>query len=255
MQEIAEFPLIMISLILWHYRYTNDKDYLTENFNKAKSLIEAYRRDYEVDGLLKNLDKWCVVEWPANFRHGYDVDLTQGQVCREAHVSINAYYLSAIQAANKIANILKKPTYRAEAPLLSVFYSTFYDPERALFKDSEHSNHISLVGNSFVYGFGLCPSSQCKEAILSLYDSNEIDSLSFFCTFPMLCGFVRENDDQRLLNALLHPSAWMRMLREGATSTFEGWGKETKKNASLFHLTMSYAALFLADIDLEKILS
>lgn len=61
--------------------------------------------------------------------------------------------------------------------------------------------------------------------------------------------------DQRLLNALLHPGAWMRMLREGATSTFEGWGKETKKNASLFHLTMSYAALFLADIDLKKILS
>ena len=253
MQEIAEFPLILVQSVLWHYRVTHDRDYLEQNYPKVIKLLEAYRRHYEQNGLLRNLDKWCVVEWPANFRHGYDADLTQGQVCREAHVSVNAYYLSAIQTANKMAKILKKSIYREESPLLSVFYNTFYDPARALFKDSEYSQHVSLVGNSFVYGFGLYPTKQCKEAILSLYDCNGIDSLSMFCTFPMLCGFIREGDEKRLLNALLCPGAWKRMLQEGATSTFEGWGKETKKNASLFHLTMSYAALFLADIDLNRI--
>ena len=44
------------------------------------------------------------------------------------------------------------------------------------------------------------------------------------------------------------------VLREDATTTFEGWGKDTKWNTSLFHLTMSYGALFMADIDLQKIL-
>lgn len=44
------------------------------------------------------------------------------------------------------------------------------------------------------------------------------------------------------------------MLREGATTTFEGWGKETKWNTSLFHLTVSYAAVFLADIDHSHLL-
>ena len=39
------------------------------------------------------------------------------------------------------------------------------------------------------------------------------------------------------------------MLFEGASATFEGWGKETKWNTSLFHLTMSYAAVFLSDVD------
>jgi len=43
--------------------------------------------------------------------------------------------------------------------------------------------------------------------------------------------------------------AWLRILREGGTTTFEGWGKDTKSNTSLFHLTMSDAAVFLADID------
>jgi hypothetical protein len=48
--------------------------------------------------------------------------------------------------------------------------------------------------------------------------------------------------------ALLDEGAWLRMLREGATATFEGWSKETKWNTSLFHLTVSYAAVFLADL-------
>ncbi|MDY3030298.1 MAG: hypothetical protein SOS24_00890 [Clostridia bacterium] len=37
------------------------------------------------------------------------------------------------------------------------------------------------------------------------------------------------------------------MLREGATTTFEGWGKDCKRNTSLFHLTLSYAVVFLTD--------
>ena len=37
------------------------------------------------------------------------------------------------------------------------------------------------------------------------------------------------------------------MLREGATTTFEGWGKDAKWNTSLFHLTLSYAVLFLME--------
>jgi len=196
-----------------------------------------------------------VVEWPANFRHGYDVDLSQGEICRESHVAINAYYLHAIQTVNKMAKILDQPIYREEAPLLEAFYKTFYNPARLLFRDGEHTEHVSLVGNSFVYGFGLYPSEDCRQAILSLFDPHGINSLSMFCTFPMLCGFSRDGEKERLRTALLNDGAWKRMLREGATSTFESWGMDTKWNTSLFHLTMSYAALFLADIDLKQILA
>ena len=37
------------------------------------------------------------------------------------------------------------------------------------------------------------------------------------------------------------------MLSEGATATFECWGKDEKWNTSLFHMTFSYAAVFLAE--------
>jgi len=249
MQEIAEYPLILVYLVLWHYRLTGDRDYLQVNYGKVTTLLDAYRREYEQDGLLRDLDKWCVVEWPMNFRHGYDVDIREGHVCQEAHVSINAYYLGAIRIANRMAGILDLPPYRDDRPVEHAFYTAFYHPAKDLFRDGEHTDHVSLVGNSFVYGFGLYRSESTKENILSLLDAHGISSLSFFCTFPVLMGLCRDNDTERIKAALLHNDAWLRMLREDATTTFEGWGKDTKWNTSLFHLTMSYAALFLADTD------
>ena len=253
MQEIAEYPLIMVALVIWHYRMTSDVEYLRSNYPKVVRLLEAYRRDYEKEGLLRDLDKWCVVEWPKNFQHGYDVDIREGQVCKTAHISINAYYLYAIRIANAIAKVLDVEPYRDEEPLLSAFDKAFYDSEKNLFRDGENSDHISLVGNSFAYGFNLYPNAECKRNILKLIDEHGIDSLSFFCTFPMLMRFAKDGESDRMKAALLNEGAWKRMLKEDATTTFEGWGKDTKWNTSLFHLTMSYVALFLADVDLKQL--
>ncbi len=254
MQEIAEYPLMLVYLVLWHYRITGDKAYLAQNFAKIVPLLDAYRAEYEHDHLIKELNKWCVVEWPANFRHGYDVDIREGQICHEAHVSINAYYIAAIRTANKIAAELGLPAYRDTSALLDAFYRAFYDPERGLFKDGEHTEHVSLVGNVFAYGLDLCPDKRSKQNILALLDTHSMSSLSMFCTFPMMWGLVRDGEEGRILDALLHDGTWQRILREGGTTTFEGWGKDTKWNTSLFHMTMSYGALFMVDVDLKGIL-
>ena len=124
-----------------------------------------------------------------------------------------------------------------------------------MFVDSEESEHISLVGNVFPYAFGLFPNEESRQSILKLFDAHGISSLSMFCTFPLLSGLARDGEAERLRKALLCDGAWLRMLREGATTTFEGWGKDTKWNTSLFHLTMSYAAVFLADVDHKMLFS
>lgn len=255
MQEIAEYPLILVYLVLWHYRYTDDKAYLARNYPKVTALLDAYRNRYEKNGLLRDLDKWCVVEWPKNFQHGYDVDVTEGKVCTQAHVSIHAYYLAAVRTANTMADCLTLPPYRDTEPLEKAFFDTFYDEKRRLFKDGENTEHVSLVGNSFVYAFGLCNREEFETAFYELYDRNGISSLSMFCTFPVLMGFVRHGRTDRVKEALLDENAWKRILREGGTTTFEGWGKDTKWNTSLFHLTMSYAATFMVDTDSAKLFS
>lgn len=255
MQEIAEYPLILVSLILWHYRLTGDKEYLKRNFEFACGLIDIYRRDYEQDGLLQNLDKWCVVEWPDNYRDGYDVDITEGQICETAHMVINAYYLEAISNLNKMAEILQVKEYRDITEIKQRFYTAFYDEQKHLFKDSEITNHSSYISNVFAYGFGLIPDEECKENIISMIQERGTTDTFLFSTFPLLCGIVKHGDGKQLERMLLDDGAWMRMLREDATTTFEGWGKECKWNTSLFHLTMSYAAVFIADTEHQKLFS
>ena len=46
-------------------------------------------------------------------------------------------------------------------------------------------------------------------------------------------------------------TAARRNLREGGTRTFEGWGRDTKWNTSLFHLTIASAAVFMTDVRLS----
>lgn len=253
MQEIAEYPMMLVYLILWHYNLCGDKDYLAANYPKVVSLLEAYRREYEKDGLLRDLDKWCVVEWPKNFQQGYDIDIQEGKVCHPAHVSINSYYIAAVETANKIATVLGQKPYRDAAPLRQAFMDAFFIPSKHLFRDGEGTDHVSFLGNVFPFGLGVVDDKTFDEAVIALFREKGIDSLCIFAPFPMLQGLVRRGRFDLVREALATEGAWRRMLNEGATATFEGWGRDTKWNTSLFHLTLSYAAIFLADIDLPHL--
>ncbi|MGM9637180.1 MAG: family 78 glycoside hydrolase catalytic domain [Eubacteriales bacterium] len=249
MQEIAEYPFMLIFLVLWHYRLTGDRSYLTVNYPKVTALLDSYRDAYEKDGLLGDLDKWCVVEWPPDFRDGYDVEITEGKICTQPHVSINAYYLEAVKTANQIAGILGHPPYRSVQPMRESFCRAFYDEERKLFRDGVDTDHISLVGNIFPFAFGLCPDKECENAVVDWLCTRKISSLSLFCAFLALEGLVRCGRSDPVKEQLSDENAWLRILREGGSTTFEGWGRDAKWNTSLFHLTLSYAAVFLADMD------
>jgi len=238
---------------LWHYRISGDKEYLKTNYTKVIKLLDSYRKDYEKDGLLGNLDKWCVVEWPDNFQDNYDVDIEQGKICEEPHISINAYYIEAVRTANKIALELGIEPYRNEKDLISAFLGAFYDDDKHLFTDGLNTDHISLIGNVMAFGLDLCPDDLCRENIINMIEERKISSVSLFGAFLVLMGFIRCGKSDRLKELMLDEGAWMRMLWEEATTTFEGWGKDTKWNTSLFHLTMSYGAVFLANIDHEKL--
>lgn len=255
MQEIAEYPLMLVYLVLWHYRLTGDRAYLKQNYSKVTALLDCYRRDYERDGLLSRLDKWCVVEWPKSFQDGYAVDIREGQICEEPHVSINAYYIEAIRTANRMAKELGVPAYRDDQPLLTAFWRAFYLPDRRLFRDGIATDHVSIVGNTFPFALGLCPDGECETRIAEMIRSRGIHELSLFCAFLALQGFVRMRRIDAVKELLLDSEAWLRMLREGATTTFEGWGKDSKWNTSLFHLTFSYAAVFLVEIDGNRLLA
>lgn len=252
MQEIAEYPLIIVALMLWHYRLTNDREYLKENFDFACKLLDSFSADYEVDYALYNLDKWSVIEWPKNFRDNYSIDVSPEEVCKQTHNVINAYFIESISNANKIAKILGMDDYRDVSSLKQKYMELFYDEKRKMFKDDAETEHSSYISNIFAYSFGLCPNEESENVIKNIIIEKGLSSVSFFAGFVLLEGMVRHKEWKMLKDMLLEKGTWSRMLSEGATTTFEGWGKDAKWNTSLFHLTMSYGALFICDVDLKK---
>lgn len=251
MQEIAEFPLILVSFVLWHYRLSGDKEYLTKNYERLKGVLEEYSAAYEEEGILQNLDRWCLVEWPAEFRDGYAVDIQEGKVCKEAHVAICAYYLHAVRTMNTIAEVIGE-RYRDETSLMESFINAFYDGEKKLFVDGREHRHVSLTGNLFPYAFKLFK-EEGESAFLSLLDEKGYEKTHLFTFFPLLARFSADGEEQRISDFISHSGTWSRMLQEGATTTYEGWGRDSKWNTSLFHLTFSAVCVFLADIDREKL--
>ena len=107
--------------------------------------------------------------------------------------------------------------------------------------------------NAFAYGFGLFPDSAARDKFENEIAHRGISTLSLFSTFPTMVGFIKYGRRDLLRLALLDEGAWQRIIREGGTATFEGWGMDTKWNTSLFHLTMSYAAAFMTDADLHSL--
>lgn len=247
-QEIAEYPLMMFMLMPVLAERPEDKEFLRERMSKFKDILDYYKTSYaQQNGLLSNLDKWCVVEWPKNWRDGYDVDITQGKVCTTMHNVINAWYIGAIRAYNKSAKILGEPEYPNEKQLTQAFYDTFYDPQKKLFKDSATSSHISFPANVYPYFMGLYPNEECRKNIIAMIDRDRLTKVMLFASFPTIAGLYRDGEHKLVYELLTDDRTWRRMIADNATATFEGWHKSAKWNTSLFHLALTYAAIFMIE--------
>ena len=251
MQEIAEYPLMFIFFARIYLEETGDVAFIRERYAAFADILDSFRERYaRADGLLANLDKWCVVEWPKNFQDGYDADVREGKVCTDLHNVINAWYIGAVKSLNAIAARIGRAPYADVVPLESSFARTFWDPERNLFTDREGSRHVSLPGNSYAALFDLAPRADAavfRRAYLKLIREKGYSSISMFQFVPVF-AYLKAQGELRLLRELIaSPDAWLRILREGGTRTFEGWGRDTKWNTSLFHLTVASVAIFLCD--------
>ncbi|MEE1048171.1 MAG: family 78 glycoside hydrolase catalytic domain [Clostridia bacterium] len=257
MQEIAEFPLMLGWLLVVHYHLKKDKQFIADRIDKFIDVLEFYHENYErnEEGFLYDLDKWCVVDWPKAARDGYDYEIIENEITKGTHNVICAYYIAAVKTVNLLCSILERPYYRNESLLVENFINAFYDSDKKIFRDSKLSEHISLPSNVLPLLFGLCPDKECEQNILNLIIEKGIDKVNIFMCFPMLAALKGHGADKELIKQLKNPDAWLNMLEEGATTTFEAFGKDKKWNTSLFHLTFSYAAQFLTDWNMEKLLN
>ena len=255
MQEIAEYSLMLPQLMASHYAVARDKEFIGKRYDKLTKMLDFFRDNYEKeDGLLYDLDKWCVVDWPQNARDGYDFDLSEGKIAKGTHNAINAYYIGAINITNRLAEIVGKDIYRDTKPLKNAYLKTFFDDSKKLFKDAPDSKHNSLASNALALRFDLCPDKETEENIVKMILEKDAESSAFFITFASLLALLRLGKREEVIKMLKNEGRWQRMINEGATVTFEAWGKDVKWNTSLFHLCYSFAVLFMTDWDFETII-
>ena len=247
-QEIADYSLLFPYFVLWAYRFDGDKAFLREMLPAVQGVYRYFRRYENADGLLESVtEKWNLVDWPANLRDGYDFPLTQPPTPPGLHEVPTAYYLALMDAAREMCDALGEPYFCDPAHTREGFFRVFYDADAALFRDAPGSSHHSIQANILPLAFGICEEPAFVKNVLAMVREKRLTSMNYASYFVLL-ALDRLGEYDLLKEMIVDEGAWRRMLREGATTCFEAWGKDAKWNTSLFHPWLSFPVLFAEHI-------
>lgn len=236
MQEIADYGLVFPSLVLWTYKFDNDKEFLKTVYPIIKGMYDFFSSFDRGDGLIEKLyGQWNLVDWPDNLRDGYDFPLTK-PVGDGVHNVLNALWIGFIQAINEIDAVLGKEKTADENRAVNSFYKAFYNEKTGLFCDSESKSHSAVHSNIFPLLFGLYRKDEkLKNKLVKTICDKKLSSMGVYMAYFALAALVKNGEKEAAFKLALDKNAWLNMINEGATTTFEAWGKEQKWNTSLFH--------------------
>ena len=238
MQEIADFSLLYPQLLFLYYKFTGDVRIFEQYFDTVAGIVEYFRGFAREDGLLEHVSEtWNLVDWPENLRDCYDFPLTRPEVAPGCHNVINALYLGAVDSLAQMAALTGRTVpYEKELPLWKRAYQqVFYREDTGLYADSGTSGHCALHSNVYVLYFGLARQEQ-KERMLDFIEAKGFSCgvmHSYFVLRALAKGGRYDAVYRLLVNDGEH--GWIQMLREGATTCMEAWGKDQKWNTSLCH--------------------
>lgn len=236
MQEIADFSLLWGELLLTDYQFTHDKEYLAAYYPTAKGILEYFRKYQGEKGMLYQVtEKWNLVDWPENLRDEYDFDLSRPVVGAGYHNVINALYTGAVGTLTKLEEILGYPASYDRKKLKTAYQDLFYRPGKKLFADSENSDHTSVHSNIYPLYFGLVPEDAVENVVRFL--KNKGLRCGVMLSYFLLKGLAKAGYYEEMYELLVNRSkhGWVNMIREGATTCMEAWGKDQKWNTSFCH--------------------
>lgn len=235
MQEIADYSLLFPLMALFYYKHSGDKDYLKENLAVCENIIKHFRKFEREDGLIEEVtDKWNLVDWPENLRDGYDFPLTQ-PIGKGCHNVINAFYVGCVIKTEAIKEILGIKSDYNVSKLINAFNDEFYNKKTGLYTDSKESEHSAVHSNIFPAFFGICkPEYEEKISDYLVNCGMRCGVYTAYFLLKALCGMGKYNEAYSFIISEDEHS-WFNMVREGATTCFEAWGKDQKWNTSLCH--------------------
>ncbi|MTI62140.1 MAG: alpha-L-rhamnosidase [Firmicutes bacterium] len=238
MQEIADYSLQWPSFLLRYYQFSADQEFLSEMYPIVEKLLEYFKRFQREDGLLEDVsEKWNLVDWPEEFRDDYDFPLTRS-ASRGCHNLINALFLGMVKTINQLRDILGVEYENRFGKLKSAFIKSFYNKKKKLFVDAEGSLHSSLHANVLPLLYDLIPEEKedIEDTIVNLIRKKRF-SCGVYMAYYVLKALSKAGEYSLIVDLLLSEDkhSWGNMIKEGASTCFEVWGKEQKWNTSLCH--------------------
>ncbi len=238
MQEIADYSLLFPALLNWIYSMDGDIEFLKKTEPYATGMYKYFQRYERADGLIEDVrDKWNLVDWPKNLRDGYDFPLEK-PVPKGAgpHNVMNAFWYGCITAMDELYETLgMEKTGRAEKVKAS-FVREFYCAETGLFADAHGSKHTAVHSSVLPLLFGIGTENEALKAKMAAHIKEKtLASMGVYMAYFALAALVTNGEYDTALELATNDNAWLNMLKEGATTTFEAWGKDQKWNTSLCH--------------------
>lgn len=251
MQEIADYSLLFAPLVLWVYRFDEDKEFLNHVYPYVKGAFEYFCKYENESGLLEGVtEKWNLVDWPENLRDGYDFPLTN-PIGKGVHNVINAFWIGFLKSFDEISEILGFTTTNKAETAEKSYIAAFFDKNIGLFCDSEKKAHSAVHSNVLPLYFGIKKDDDTfiKNAI-GLIEKKKLTSMGVYMSYFALSALKKNDEYEKAVRLATDEKAWLNMIAQGGTSTFEAWGKEQKWNTSLFHPWAVAPLIAFSDFDL-----
>lgn len=234
-QKIADYSLLYPYALLAYYNLSGDRELLSQGEAIASRVLEVFDSYARADGLIENVScAWNLIDWPVNLRDGYDYPV-QTPCAEGCHNVINALYIGAKLTMEKIRSILEVRQAPSAANLIRRFNEVFMSKETGLYVDAEGSSHSALHANLYPAFFGFVH-PDCKVTVADFLAEKGLSCgvWTAFFALKALCTMGRHETAYSLMTGCA-PHSWGNMLKEGATTLFEAWGKDDKWNTSLCH--------------------
>ena len=234
--------------ILNYYNYTDDIETVKELLPVSEGIIEHFEKYAREDGLLDNFkDKWNLVDWPMNLRDDYNAVILPEEEILDCHNVLNGFFIGAKDTVNKLRSILGMKKLYDTKKLKDVFVETFYNRETGLFCDSPAKTHSALHSNVLPLLFGIATEDMEERLKGFIMEKGLCCGVQF--SYFVLKALAKIGAYDEVLSLITNESehSWVNMLREGATTCFEAWGKMQKWNTSLCHPWASAPIIVLCE--------
>ena len=235
MQEIADYSLLLPSLVLWVYKQDKDKEFVRYTLPYLTGVYEYFLQYAQEDGLIEGVtEKWNLVDWPDNLRDGYNFPLTK-PIGKGKHNVLNAFWIGFLKDLNAVHQTLGVAWNGNVDKVEQAFIRAFYNEETGLYCDAVDKAHSAVHSNvlPLLFGIGITPNNRTK--IVEYICQKKLTSMGVYMAYFTLAALTKHGEREKAELLATDEGAWLNMIREGATTTFEAWGKDQKWNTSLFH--------------------